>query len=241
MARAYRKWTDAERQTARTLYAEGKGYILIGRALGRHPNSVANFIYSESGRLNSMGKTCADCAKPIANRNTSGRCKSCCPRHMNADPAFYAVRVAACRASPNLMPGSQARKLAGKKSAVTRMANPEYVAWLLEFVRTKVAPASLTPESQARRDRKAAGQKLSQTLMGWCPQEYREAYFYLIRTKQLKRAEAKPIILAQIATDNARAEAKLSPFERQERALARGAKLIANDVGPMFGEAVKRA
>ncbi len=238
---AYRYWTDAERETARRLYAEGLGYVLIGREMDRHPNSVANFIYSDSGRLHSDGKTCLDCAKPVANRNKSGRCKSCCPRHMNADPTFHAKRVAAVRASPKLVPGSPARKLAAQKGTVTRMANPAYVAWLREFVRTTVSRASLTPEAQAKRDRKAAGRKLSETLLGWCPPEYREAYTLLVRSKGLKRAEAKPMILAQVAADKARYEANLSPFERQERALRNGAQLIANDVAPMFGEAVKSA
>jgi hypothetical protein len=56
----------------------------------------------------------------------------------------------------------------------------------------------------------------------------------MVSNRHFKAHEAKKIILADIAAK----AAKISPFERQERALARGGKLVANDRGPSFGEAI---
>jgi hypothetical protein len=92
---------------------------------------------------------------------------------------------------------------------------------------------SRTPENLAKRDFKAAGRKISARHLSWCPEAYREAY-RAIRAKGVPVPDAKRIVLAQHRAD----EARLSPFERQERALARGGKLVANDRGPSFGEAV---
>ncbi len=65
-------------------------------------------------------------------------------------------------------------------------------------------------------------------MLGWCPPERRAEYRHLTRDKRIKAADARRIILDTIAAERARAE-NLSPFERQERALRKGAKIIAND------------
>ena len=226
MTRAYRKWTEAEREAARNLRAEGKGYILIGRAIGRPSSSVESFFFRERKGGYTLGRTCLDCPADLPDRNTSGRCRRCFLRHGNSDPAFTARRLNGLRASPVMQAGSPLRSATARKAATARMANPEYVAWLRAHMRDVVAPRGLA--AIAKMDRTDIGKRQSEQLMAWCPPEYRDFYRYIKRHKGLGKPEAQAIIRAQIKAD----EARLSPFERQERALARGGQLVANDAQP---------
>lgn len=47
----------------------------------------------------------------------------------------------------------------------------------------------------------AAGRKLSETRMGWCPLEYRDEYRRLVRSKLVSAAEARRMIEDMIAAD----------------------------------------
>jgi hypothetical protein len=244
MTRPYRKFTKIEVERIKRLREMGLSYAAIGKELGRSDRAIQNRMILENGKLHKLGRTCGDCPTNIPDANKSGYCRLCATARLNKDPAFQQKRLAGLRASDKLKPGSPTRRSAAIKASATRMSNPEYVTWLREQVRTVVAPASLTPEAQAKRDRKAAGKKISDHWMSWCPGEYREAYFSLIRGKGLRRAEAKPIIEAQIKADKERARNSLSPFERQMKALENGAKLVANDQKPslanpgVYGERV---
>ncbi len=59
----------------------------------------------------------------------------------------------------------------------------------------------------------------------WLPREYHAEYRRMVSNRGFTATEARQVIEAQIKADNA----KLSPFERQERALAKGAALVANE------------
>jgi hypothetical protein len=231
---AYRHWTEKERQAAITLRAKGLSHVKIGEALGRRPSSVTQQLQQIDGAFHKLGKKCLDCSKGLRDTNRCGRCKRCELRRANADPEYQARRLEAVRNCEQLKAGSELRRQAAIKAARTRLTNPEYRAWLVEQMRTVVAPRSQTPEAQAKCDRKAAGAKISEHYMSWCPMEYRDTYREIKRKNALNKDEARAIIFDLIHTDRERAKRKarqsnLSLFERQERALANGAGLAAND------------
>lgn len=228
---ARRMWTQAEIERAQQLRATGMSLAKIGIELGRPGNNVDYNLKRAAGLLNQLGRKCLGCEAPLRDHAKGERCRRCTTIHMNADPEFQAKRIAALRASAALQSGSEQRRRAGRLSAQKRMANPFYVAWLRNLVKNVVQPCSQTPEARAKRDDVAAGKKISERKLGWCPLEYRGEYRRLIVSKGIKAAEARPIIMAQIKADRAKLET-LSPFERQERALAKGAQLVANDIKP---------
>lgn len=226
-------WTLAERLHAHALRAEGFGYTQIGRKLGRSRQSVESLLKRIDGEYTKLGKRCAHCDAAIRDTNTRGYCRRCVIRVLNQDPEFNRRRVEATRSSPKLVPGSPARLAAGRKSNATRMSNPAYRAWLVEHVRNNMQPLSCTPEAEAKRDRREQGRKTTEMRLAWCPNEYRAEYLSLIKSKGLKAVEARAIILEAIEADKRRNKPpELSPFEKQDLALARGAQLIANDLAP---------
>lgn len=231
MARPYRKFTQEEIELAQQLREQGLSFAKIGREINRAPTSVEHRLAVESGAYYSLARQCLDCEIPIPDANATGCCRKCGMARQNRDPEFQARRVAAVRDCDALKAGSPARIEAARKAVITRMANPVYVAWLKEQMRSVVGPAG----RNAYRDHKAAGRKISEFYMKWCPVEYRPLYHEIKRAGGLNKAEAQELILAQIRDDLA----KLSPFERQERALAKGAALVANDRGPLFGEVLR--
>jgi len=171
-----------------------------------------------------LPKNCSDCGKQLV-RSATGYCRQCFNRRTNADPVARAHRKEGTQRW-NAQNGAKV-VLRARKGAATRAANPEYIAKLRETVRTKVQPHSYTPEAIARRDMVKRGRAISQARLPWCPPEWLDHY-RLLRRKSFSAAEAKTMTLQAIKD----AAAKLSPFERQMRALERGAKLIEVGEGP---------
>ncbi len=107
-----------------------------------------------------------------------------------------------------------------------RLADPAFVAKRVEGIKAKWR----LPEFREVMGQR--GPKISETKMGWCPPAYRADYLYFTRRLHLKADEARRLVRDQIKADKARVEARLSPFDRQMRALERGAQLVANDARP---------
>lgn len=226
-----RPWAQAEVERAQELRAAGMSFARIGRELGRPANNVDYNLKRAAGLMHTLGRKCLGCESPIRDHAPGERCRRCSTIALNADPEFQAKRLAGLRSAAALQPGTEQRRRAGRKSAQKRMANPFYTAWLKNLVKNVVQPASQTAEARAKRDDAAAGRKISERKLSWCPVEYRSEYRRLVVSKGIKAAEARQIILAQIKADRAKAD-NLSPFEKQERALARGGQIVANDQKP---------
>jgi hypothetical protein len=233
MTRAYRFWTPEEEQTAKAMRAENVPLSEIAARLNRTPHAVEQALYRINGWFKKNGRSCSKCPTPISDTNKCGMCRSCNLKAQNREKDFTRRRLSSLLNHPTMRAGTPERRRAALKAAATRMSNPEYREWVTNFMRDVVGPMSRTPENIAKRDFKAAGRKISARYLSWCPEAYRDAY-RAMRAKGVPVRDAKAAIFAQRKAD----EASLSPFERQERALARGAKLVANDRGPMFGEAV---
>ncbi len=168
-------------------------------------------------------KPCSDCPTLITKKAT--RCAPCNRKFMAGDPAIRQNRSEAVSRFFRDNPDKASEN--ARRAAKARLANPVNLERLRATMRA-IQVLSYTPEVLARRDFKASRAKVINAQMAWCPPEYRKMYFDIMRRRRKTSAYAKAIVLARIKAD----EAQLSPFEKQERALARGAQLVSNDRGP---------
>jgi hypothetical protein len=174
---------------------------------------------------------CLDCGEGLGPKNKSGRCRPCGNTFRNADPEFRRKRAEGIRrrfADP--LHRKKMKFVIGENARKARQ-NPLYMSALRRRGYQLAATYLNDPEIRARNIAaiKAAGPKMSDTKLAWCPREWRDEYRRLTIRKRVPTAEARAMILDQIAAEKRKAN-KLSPFERQDRALASGAKLVANDV-----------
>ena len=234
--RQYRFWTPDEFEAAKAMRAAGATYVEIGRKLNRKPGAVAQAFDRMGGAFQKLGRTCSECPTPISDTNKCGKCRRCNLTAQNHDAAFQAARLPALVASHAVSAGSPHRRRAAKAAAAKRMARPGYREWLVRQMKEVVQPKSRTPEAIAKRDMKAVGDKLRERYLGWCPEEYRDEYRRLMRSKGMNAREARECIKASIRA----ATEALSPFERQMRALERGGKIVANDARPAGNQIVRR-
>ncbi len=159
---------------------------------------------------------CPDCGATVS--RTAIRCRKCSV----TNPEANAKRAASI--SRHARDNPAAIRVRAKKAAASRIANPESLEQLRRTMREQIQPKSYTAEAMARRDMYDRARKALHTKFPWCPAEYLDEYRKLTNSQKLSAAEAKDIIQAQIKADRAR----MSPFERQERALANGAALVRN-------------
>ena len=180
-----------------------------------------------------LGRSC-DCGQRIPDNNKSGRCRVCHYQHFATNPDNKRKSAETVRRKCQTDPEFRARKarVMVENTRSARLNNPT--------ARENIRAAALinleksrTPEARAlgAANSAIAHRKYLERKYAWCPPEKRAEYHVLVRYRHLKAAEAKRIILDEIRIERERAESRLSPFERQERALQRGAQLVANDRG----------
>lgn len=172
-------------------------------------------------------RVCADCATPISRQAT--RCRACSVRNTNASPDVAAARKAAIRAK--FAEPAHLAKMQGvaRRAGEIARQDPEFRARLVEHGKRMYATHLNTPEGRAKvlATRKASGAKRTETVLGWCPPEYRDDYRRLIYSKQVRAVEARRIILDLIEAKRAKPRV-LSPFEKQDLALFKGVPIVAN-------------
>lgn len=141
-----------------------------------------------------MSGTCQTCGVQLGRNNRSGYCKRHVSAAMAQNPAWReAQREGAKRAllaNPTRLDALRARVRA-------RNTSSEHRAWAADRAR-QIGLAEIgrttahTPEAVAKRSASCTATKLA-----WCPPHLREDYRRLIRTKHIRAAEAREIILAQ--------------------------------------------
>lgn len=234
---AHRLWTTTELAKAVAMRGAGHSYAAIAAELDRKPHTVEQAVYRAKSRLpqppqpkrRRLDRKCSACAIGIGDLNKSGRCKPCNIRALNTDHDLRlrrgATQARQLRENPHLYRRKCAILAANRAKA---RINPEYVAMLK--AQGPRLNSYRTPETEARRIAALikANKRRRHT---WLPDCYREDYRKMIRHSRMRAVEAKRIILEQVEADKRRATAALSPFERQQRALERGATLVANDRG----------
>lgn len=183
-------------------------------------------------RTRLQGRKCSDCEIGITDQSTTGKCKRCFMRGVGSDRETISRRAATVKYKCRTVQGYLANKArvvnANRNKAM--LANPE--RWELFW-------SDLTPEQEQRR-RAALIAFNKRDRLPWLPDDRRDDYFTLIKNRRFTAREAKEIILNEIAAKHRAAEARLSPFERQERAIQRGGQLVANDTVPSLYDARMR-
>lgn len=171
-----------------------------------------------------MSLTCSDCPSPISRQSTTGRCRRCALAVTQSTQQWRDRQRAGAKArlkDPTFR-AAQVRRL---RAANDRAWNdPDKRASMLAMLAANRA-RSFTPEARANwlAGRPEAARKRSETVMGWCPPEYREQYRELrYKGKRLKAAEARRVIEEKIAADRA----LMTPFERQLAKVRAGANII---------------
>lgn len=239
---AGKAWTKAEISLARQMRLLGHTLPTIGAALGRSWYSVRNKLRTLDDYAD--GLSCDGCGTPIRGRNESGRCSRCIIKQRNADPE-YRARLLAGISKKWADPEYKAKMRASSRALAERLAKDPKVRAARQRAGRASVPRLFSPEVRAKTLKavsERAGKTNSERRLAWCPVEYRSLYRYLLKTKRIPGPEARQSVFEQIRIDRERklaAKETLSPFERQMRALENGAQLIANDRGPMFGEARK--
>lgn len=166
---------------------------------------------------------CTVCAKPLGPMNRSGLCRPHFVAKLNNDPDILVKRAEGNRRHALTPEGIYTRKQAARVGIQTRMSAPGWLEKAADNMRRNVQPKSITPEALARRDNVAKGITQSETLMGWCPREYRQAYHDMKRRNpRMKAVDARKIILDRAKAD----EANRCPFERQLEKVRNGAGLV---------------
>lgn len=188
---------------------------------------------------------CCDCGTEIS-RSAKGRCRPCGAAYVNGSAEIKARRADAIRAKFRDPNHAAKMRVVARENGKKASQDPLHRQWLKANGKRLYRDILSRPDIREKNIAaiRANSHKITEHFLGWCPPEWRDEYRYLIRTKRMLAAEAKAVILAQITAERERARRaavreaeKLSPFERDELALKNGAKIVANDRAPQFGEA----
>lgn len=174
-----------------------------------------------------MIRTCVDCGSPVSSQS-KGRCKPCSARHLNTCPEIIANRAAA-RAAYHARPEVKQANAARLAKHAANLSDAERER-RRERGRHIAATVLHTPENKAKAAdpavRAKAGRKRTDTVLAWCPPEYRDRYRHLKDSQLLRAAEARRIIEDEIATDERRRLAAMTPHERQLERIRNGARIV---------------
>lgn len=151
---------------------------------------------------------CTECGAALApnKRRLGTRCKPCTARAIGSDQA----KREKCRAAmlrhfddPNYQALHRRRTGDGIRRA---LENPDHMAALRERGRRcGLLHLGASQNGPGTAPRMAAGRQRHETVMAWCPIEYRGEYRRLTRSKLIPAPEARRMIEDMIAADLARA------------------------------------
>lgn len=182
---------------------------------------------SRKPRIIPRTASCRRCGVPVTAGTKTGLCRPCKNAYVFGDPELRQKRIEAVRAK-----WQDPEFLAMKQRECAQMGrdngtDPLRRAKCAERGRA-TAHRILTKEvrDKIRAKQHIITAKLEEHRLGWCPPEYRDEYRYLTATKRLTSAQARKAVTDLMRKDRERELARLTPFERQMRALENGAKLV---------------
>lgn len=141
-------------------------------------------------------RTCTECGGRLSRRNTTGQCKRCRPAIMARDPEIHRRQIEGIRrklADPEYRAEHIARCIRNGRSLT-----PEQRDRKREHGRRRApllieAARHITPEQRAEN-----GRKRTETVLAWCPPEWRDRYRDL-KKRGRTAAQAKAVVLDLIA------------------------------------------
>lgn len=169
-----------------------------------------------------MDRSCLDCSAPISAQSKTGRCRPCAARACGKDPALIEKRAATHRRKFREDTAYRERKARLMRTYNKRPMTPERIEALRAIMR-KNRRGLEKPEARAKwmAGRAEAGRKRHETVMAWCPVQYRALYTHLRVSKKFKAAEARQMI-----------EDMLTPFDRQMLRVRAGASISIKPLMP---------
>lgn len=179
----------------------------------------------------SKGRVCSACPTAIRNSNVSGLCRPCWLKASVDDADFQHRRAEGIRRKLRDDPAHAARVSANmRRVAIAAAKDPEVRQRRIERGHFMYENFLKLPEVRAKiaATRPAVAKKLSEQKLAWCPAHLRDEYLFLVKRKRVKASEARRIIMDL----HQREEAKLTPFERQLRALENGGTLVEMGARP---------
>jgi hypothetical protein len=149
--------------------------------------------------------TCMDCGDRIGPQSTSGRCRKCGMAYYNRLPETRAKRIEGWK-KRLARPGEYEKlcKVATRNSQKA-MADPVKRAAAAERARTVLIPYMSSPEilAKIKASRAAAGEKVREYRLGWCPQEYRALHHENVNRHRMKSDQSREMIEKMIRESEA--------------------------------------
>lgn len=175
-----------------------------------------------------MSAACIDCDAPVSRHSKTGRCRGCVARHNARDPVMRERQRAGIRArmaDPIYRAKHIARCVANGRNISDEVRERRRETGRQKAAALRAANAAIPPETRVEN-----GRKRTDTVLAWCPPEWRAKYRDL-KKRGRRAAEAKRIALDLIAgkpapTLWAQQKAKLAwcpPARRDEYAKLRAA------------------
>jgi hypothetical protein len=147
-------------------------------------------------RLTGNASACSTCPTILGRVNRSGQCRSCIARRNATDPAMIERRragILARLADPETRAAHVARCIRNGRDISDELRERRREHGRRMVPRLREASAAITPAMRAD-----AGRKRSETVLAWCPPEWRDRYREL-KKRGRPAAAAKVIVLALIA------------------------------------------
>lgn len=144
-------------------------------------------------------------------------CRACQLEWLKNDPEIAARRKAGIKRYMSDPANLEAVKQRFAEVVARDNADPERQKWRKEhgkrqyrdyLSRPDVLAKTLSPEVRAK-----AGRSRTETVLAWCPPEYRQTYHDLVHKKLMKAAEAREAIEVMIRAD---ARRKIRAIEREQ-------------------------
>lgn len=143
-----------------------------------------------------MSSICADCPATLGPRNRSGRCRSCLAKQLNSDPAIATRRrqgIARKFEEPEFRAAHIARLAHANATKAEELRESRRQHGKRRAAALVEASRNMGPASRAK-----AGRARTETVLAWCPPEWRDRYREL-KKRGRRAAEAKRIVLDLIA------------------------------------------
>lgn len=131
----------------------------------------------------------------------TSHCRRCVAKHISSDPAIAERRREGARRKAQ-EPEYRAKLVERAIANGAKVREQRGREWLVNTARKMREIANQPEHIATRRSKdKQAGEARTNTVLWWCPPEYRDRYRHLVNTKKLKGVDARAIIEAQMAHD----------------------------------------
>lgn len=176
-------------------------------------------------------KTCSSCPNQLGSRNKSGRCRSCSARALNACPHHAAKRAAGIARAASTPEGRAKLAANARKLNATYWKEPENAVRRSEHGKHIYATVLCRPDVRELNAAavSVAAKRRWKSYLSWCPPEHRAWYQHLVRSKHVRAAEAKRIVLEHVASEKARRKAERT-FEEKLALLEQGKATVSNNL-----------